>query len=135
MFGNFEVRNPRGLNIEDGCSIGLRVMFDARKGIHIHNNVTISSDVMIWTLHHDYNDINFKCIGDQVEIEDYAWICSRSIILPGVRIGKGAVVACGAVVTKDVPDYSVVGGVPARIIGKRNQKSYLYTPKTLLHFA
>ena len=52
-------------------------------------------------------------------IEDYVWIASRATILPGVTIGKGAVVACGAVVTKDVEPMTVVGGVPARKIGER----------------
>ena len=61
-----------------------------------------------------------------MEIGDFAWICSRSIILPGIKIGKGAVVASNAVVTKDVPPFAVVGGVPARIIGHREEKEYEY---------
>ena len=55
-----------------------------------------------------------------VKIEDYAWICSRAIILPNVTIGKGAVVASGAVVTKNVDAYTVVGGIPAKKIADRN---------------
>jgi maltose O-acetyltransferase len=54
-------------------------------------------------------------------IEDYVWIGTRATILPGVRIGQGAVVAAGAVVTNDVMAFSVVGGVPAKIIGKRSE--------------
>jgi acetyltransferase-like isoleucine patch superfamily enzyme len=56
-----------------------------------------------------------------VIIEDYVWLCFRSIILPGVKLGKGCVVASGAVVTKDVPPFTVVAGVPARVVGTRNQ--------------
>ncbi|WP_454803358.1 hypothetical protein [Mucilaginibacter phyllosphaerae] len=75
---------------------------------------------MIWTLHHDYNSPYFAQAGAAVTIKDYAWICSRAIILPGVTVGKGAVVAAGAVVTKNVADYSVVGGAPAKKIADRH---------------
>jgi acetyltransferase-like isoleucine patch superfamily enzyme len=83
---------------------------------------------MIWTMHHDYNDLNFKAIGGPVIVEDYAWICSRAIILPGVTIGEGAVIAAGSVVTKDVAAWTVVGGVPAKKISVRERKNYDYTP-------
>ncbi|WP_370630610.1 DapH/DapD/GlmU-related protein [Mucilaginibacter sp. 21P] len=75
---------------------------------------------MIWTLHHDYNSPDFAQAGAPVVIEDYAWVCSRAIILPGVTIGRGAVVAAGAVVTRDVAPYTVVGGTPAKKIADRN---------------
>jgi maltose O-acetyltransferase len=133
MYAGFEIRNPKGLVIEDGCSIGPKVRLDARKGLVIKKNVTIAAEAIMWTLHHDYNDDNFKAIGDAVVIGEYAWICSRSIILPGVKIGKCAIVASGAVVTKDVPDYAIVGGIPAKIIGQREKKEYKYTPYHKLH--
>lgn len=129
LFRGFEIRgNPKGLKISDGCSIGPRVLLDARKGLTIHENVTIACEAAIWTLQHDMNDLNFKAIGKPVEIEAYSWLCSRCIILPGVKIGKGAVVASGAVVTKDVPPFTIVGGVPAKIIGKRDEKDFSYIP-------
>ncbi len=126
MYAGFHIRNPRGLVIEQGASIGPKVLLDARKGLQIGKSVVIAYEAIIWTLHHDYNDVNFKCIGAPVEIGDYAWICSRSIILPGVKIGEGAVVASGAVVTKDVPPYTIVGGVPAKVIGQREKNDYQY---------
>jgi len=121
MFASIEIRNPKGLVIGNGCSIGPKVLLDARKGLKIGNSVTIAYDAIIWTLHHDMNASDFRAIGAETTIDDYAWICSRSIILPGVHIGEGAVVASGAVVTKDVPPYTVVGGIPAKKIGDRNQ--------------
>jgi len=128
MFGNFEIRMPKSLIVKDGCSIGPRVRLDARKGLTIEENVTISCEAMIWTLHHDPHDINFKTVGKEVTIRKNAWICSRAIILPGITVGKFAVVGAGAVVTKDVPDYAIVGGNPAKIIGERTRKDYDYRP-------
>lgn len=134
LYAGFHIRNPKGLFIDAGCSFGPKVLLDARKGLKIGKSVVIAYEAIIWTLHHDYNDVNFKTIGAPVVIEDYAWICSRTIILPGVTIGKGAVVASGAVVTKDVPPYAIVGGVPAKIIGYREKKEYSYKSKmTAIH--
>ena len=126
FYSGFSVRNPKALKIEDGVSIGPRVLLDARCGLTIHKNAVIAYDAIIWTLNHDYNDVQFCGKGAPVEIGPYAWICSRSIILPGVKIGEGAIVASGAVVTKDVEPYSIVGGVPAKLIGQREIKDYNY---------
>ena len=133
MFASVEIRNPKGLIIEDGCSIGPKVLLDARKGLHLHKNVTIAYDAIIWTLHHEMNSIDFHVVGGPVEIGEYAWVCSRSIILPGVKIGKGAVVASGAVVTNDVEPYAIVGGIPAKKIGEREQLDFNYEPYMHIH--
>lgn len=122
----FHIRNPKGIQIENGVSIGPHVLLDGRKGLHIGKNAVIAYEAIIWTLNHDYNDVNFCGKGAAVDIGEYAWICSRSIILPGVKIGKGSVVASGAIVTKDVPDYTIVAGVPAKVVGKREIKDYQY---------
>ena len=126
FYPGFTIRNPKGLVIEDGVNVGPKCLLDARRGLIIHRNAVIAYEAIIWTLNHDYNDINFKGKGASTEIGEYAWICSRSIILPGVKIGKGAIVASGAIVTKDVPDFAIVGGVPAKIIGYREKKNYQY---------
>ena len=133
MYASVEIRNPNGLSIESGCSIGPKVLLDARRGLEIHKSVTIAYDAIIWTLHHDMNAIDFHTIGAKTTIDDYAWICSRTIILPGVHIGKGAVVASGAVVTKDVDPYTIVGGIPAKPIGKRNEIDFKYSAYHILH--
>lgn len=126
----FSIRNPQGLIIEDGVSIGPKCLLDARKGLIIHRNAVIAYEAIIWSLNHDYNDVHFCGKGAPTEIGAYAWICSRSIILPGVKIGEGAVVASGAIVTKDVAPYTVVGGIPAKVIGQRNKKRYEYGYKS-----
>lgn len=121
LYRGFEVRGPRKLSIGAGTIVGHNALLDARMGLTIGNNVNISNEVMIWSLHHDYNSPDFAETGQPVIIEDYVWLCSRAIILPGVTIGKGAVVAAGAVVTRNVQPYTVVGGVPAKPIAKRNE--------------
>ncbi len=108
------------IQIGDHCCINRNCYLDGRNGIYIGNNVNISFETVILTTQHDYNDEFFKIEAGEVRIEDHAWIGARSILLPGVTIGTGAVVAAGAVVVKDVPAYTVVGGVPAKKIAERS---------------
>lgn len=124
--GRFTIRNHKGLTIEDGVSIGPNVLLDARNGLTIEKNAVIAYEAIIWTWNHDYNDVHFCGKGAPVKIGKYSWVCSRSIILPGVTIGDGSVVASGAIVTKDVPPYAIVAGIPARVIGQRQQRAYDY---------
>lgn len=128
LYLGFHIRSPKKLHIGKNCSIGPNVLLDGRSGLYIDNNVTIAYRTIIWTLHHDYNSDDFDCVGEPVRIKNNAWICSNVIILPGVTIGEGAVVAAGAVVSKDVPDFAIVGGCPAKIIGQRRKKQYSYSP-------
>jgi len=86
--------------------------------VEIEDNVLIGPDVKIVTVNHDLHDRHNLLHFGKVTIKENAWICMGAIICPGVTIGKNAVVAAGAVVTKDVPDNVVVGGNPARFIKK-----------------
>jgi len=126
FYNGFHIRSPRKIKIDDGCSIGPNVLLDGRHGLKIGKNCTIAYDAIIWTLSHDYNDSHFCGKGGSVDIGSYAWICSRSIILPGISVGEGAVVASGAIVTKDVKPYSIVAGIPAKQIGMREKKVWDY---------
>jgi maltose O-acetyltransferase len=112
---------PHGITIGDNTILGNDLFLDGRFRLTIGNNVNIGGETAIFTAEHDPNDPQFGMVGAPVVIEDYVYIASRSTILPGVRIGRGAVVALGAVVTKDVPEYTIVGGVPARVIGQRSR--------------
>ena len=98
------------------------------RSLQIGNNVSIAGEVRIFTMQHDIDDPNFKEVGEPVVIDDYVVIGTRVTILPGVHIGEGAVVATGAVVTRDVAPYTVVGGVPAIFIRNR-EKNLRYTLK------
>jgi len=122
VYGGAEIRNPWNIVIGDGSVLGDDSKLDGRKGLIIGKNVNFSTGVWIWTDEHDKDDPYFRSNnkGGPVVIGDRAWISSRTTILPNITIGEGAVVAAGAVVTKNVDAYSVVGGIPAKIIGQRN---------------
>lgn len=112
--------NPRNIIIGSNVILNKGVMLDGRGGkIIIGNNVDIAQETNIWSLEHDVNSPEHRVCSGDVIIDDNVWIASRVTVLPGVHIGKGAVVACGAVVTKNVEPYTIVGGIPAKPIGKR----------------
>ena len=124
VYSGCEIRSPLKLSIGEGAIIGDNAILDARAGITIKKNVCLASNVSIWTYQHDYRDPEFRCTEGHfgpVIIEDRAWIGANTVILHDVTIGEGAVVAAGAVVTKDVPPFTLVGGVPAKVIGNRPQ--------------
>lgn len=118
--------DPRGVSIGEDTIIGDKAFLDGRAPLSIGSHVDIASEVMIYNSEHDINDETFKAILAPVTIGDYVFIGPRSIILPGVTIGKGAIVAAGAVVTKDVAENALVGGVPAKTIGERKLKDLHY---------
>lgn len=111
--------NAKNIEIGRDTIIGENAVLDGRDSLKIGNHVDITSSVMIYNAEHDVHDEKFSAVMAPVEISDYVFIGPRVIILPGVIIGKGAVVAAGAVVSKNVEEFSIVGGVPAVEIGKR----------------
>src|SRR3989344_8079034 len=117
MFARFY--NPRNIQIGDDSIIGEDAVLDGRDSLIIGSHVDIATGVMIYNSEHNVQSSNFEAKTAPVEISDCVFIGPRAIILPGVKINKGAVVGAGAVVTKDVEEYSIVGGVPAKEICKR----------------
>lgn len=115
----------KGNGITIGDYSGLGINCYVRGPLIIGSDVMMGPDVMIFHGDHEMScrDIPMRLQGDSVSkpvvIGDDVWIGARSIILKGVHIGKGAVIAAGAVVTKDVPEYAIVGGVPAKVIKYR----------------
>lgn len=118
--------DPRNIEIGQDSIVGELCLLDGRAKLIIGNHVDIASQVMIYNSEHDINDENFSPVYGQVIVEDYVFIGPRAIIQPGIKIGKGAIVAAGAVVTHDIPPFAVVGGVPAKIIGERRNKNPHY---------
>lgn len=118
--------DPRNVTIGEDSIVGEGAVLDGRAKLIIGDHVDMASEVMVYNSQHDINDDNFSAINRDVVIEDYVFVGPRSIILPGVKIGRGAIVAAGAVVTKDVPPYAIVAGVPAKVIGERKLKTLKY---------
>lgn len=118
--------DPRRITIGVDSVIGDHTFLDGRDKITIGDHVDIASQVMIYNSEHEINSSDFHAINAPVEIGDYVFIGPRAIILPGVKIGKGAVIGAGSVVTKDVPEFAIVGGVPAKVIGERQNKNPHY---------
>ena len=116
-------RFGRGVTLGDRSGIGINASIGEQT--HIGSDVMMGPDCVIYTRNHRFDrlDIPMREQGygpvEPVEIGDDCWIGGRVTILPGVHVGNGAVIAAGAVVTKDVPPYAVVGGVPAKIIYNR----------------
>lgn len=127
IYRNVDIRSPYRIIVGHHTNINKKCVIDGRGGVIIGNNVDIAQETNIWTEQHDYNSPIYEAVSKPVIIEDYVWIASRATILPGVTIGRGAVVASGAVVTKNVPPFAIVGGVPAKIIGKRKETAIGYT--------
>jgi maltose O-acetyltransferase len=114
--------NGSKVHLGDRCVLNFGTLLDGRKfHIRIGNDVSIGPEASILTLGHDPQSPEFEDRGGDVVIGDRVWIAYRAIVLPGVTIGEGAVVAAGALVTKDVEPYAIVAGNPARVIGTRNR--------------
>jgi len=113
--------NGRKIFLGERNVINFGCLLDGRKfRIHTGSDVSIGPHASILTLGHDAEAPDFADRGGDVLIGDHVWIGYRTIILPDLEIGKGAVVGAGAVVTKSIEPYSIVAGVPARKIGERN---------------
>jgi acetyltransferase-like isoleucine patch superfamily enzyme len=119
--------NPANISIGMDTIIGEKGVLDGRDRLRIGNHVAIATEVMIYNSQHDGEAADFHAILKPVTIEDYVFIGPRSIILPGVTIGKGAIIAAGSVVTNDVEPFVLVGGVPAKMIRERKLKDLHYT--------
>jgi maltose O-acetyltransferase len=124
MWANFY--DPKNIKIGEDTIIGDHAFLDGRDKLTIGSHTDIASSVVIYNSEHDLSKTDFSAIVAPVEIGDYVFIGPRVTIMPGVRIGKGAVVAGGAVVTKDVDPFTIVGGVPAKLIGERKNKNPNY---------
>jgi len=121
------------LKIGDGTVINQRCRLDARGGLVIGANVSVSPEVHLLTGDHDIRSAEFTGRLRPIVIGDFVFIGSRATVLPGVTVGKGAAIAAGSVVTKDVAAFTVVGGVPAVVIGER-PRNLAYTLSGNRHF-
>lgn len=118
------IRYPSKVSVGSGTTINRGCRFyasyhhkDVR--IRIGNQVAVAPEVSFFAAGHDYKSLSLPDTAASITVGDHVWIGARSAILQGVTIGEGAVIAAGSVVIKDVPPYTVVAGIPARVIKKR----------------
>ncbi len=124
----------RGLRVGEYSVINARSRLDTRGGIQIGSNVSISESVIILTADHDLCSVEFPGIKRGVVIGDYVFIGTGALVLPGCRLGCGAALGAGSVLTKSIPDYEIWAGCPARPIGKRpSGLSYQLSYRRLFH--
>ena len=123
LLRNLDIRKPKNIEVGNDVVINKSVLLDGRGGVlKIGNHVDIAQESVLWTLGHDVDGANHDAMGKNTIISDYVWIGARSTIMPGVIVGRGAVIGTCSVVTKDVPENAIVAGVPAKVIGYRNNK-------------
>ena len=121
-----DMGNAKGISIGNNSGIGIRAQ--VRGPLSIGDNVMMGPDVIILTHGHIYDLIDIpmckqgSALPKKVTIGNDVWIGTRSIIMPGVNIGNGVIIGAGAVVTKDVPDFAIVGGGPAKVLKYRINK-------------
>jgi maltose O-acetyltransferase len=126
--------NPSGVHIGHHSIVGNDAFLDGRMGLFIGHNVNIAAEVRIYTMEHDPTSPEFALCGESVRIDDWVYIGPRVTVLPGVRIGTGAVVAAGAVVTQHVEPWTMVGGIPAKFIKPRPVVRYTLDTKQKVPF-
>ncbi|MHB8706027.1 MAG: acyltransferase [Coriobacteriia bacterium] len=124
LLENVWVEYPEKLSLGEHVNVARGVIINAAGGVEIEDWVLLGPDVIIYSQDHVFDgiDVPISMAPDRrapIRIERAAWIASRAIITAGVTIGEGAVVGAGAVVTRDVEPFTVVAGVPARVIRTR----------------
>lgn len=118
---NAEIRKPQNVSIGDRSVINGRVLLDGRGGkLNIGCDVDVAQESIIWTESHDPHNNSHATIGRPVTIEDHVWVGCRAMIMPGVTIKRGSVVAAGCIVTKDVGPQTIVAGIPSKVISTRS---------------
>jgi acetyltransferase-like isoleucine patch superfamily enzyme len=108
------------LRIGARCNVGWRCVIDARGGITIGDDVAIASDTQLISVDHNLHSPDFEPRFEPIVIESRVWLASRAMVTKGVTVGYGAAVAAGSVAVTNVPALTIVSGVPAQPIGKRD---------------
>lgn len=123
--------NLKVLSIGDQCSLG-RCEIAVFAPLTIGSRVVINDGARLLTASHDVESSTWERVELPIVIDDYAWIATGATILPGVHIGRGAVVGADAVVSRSIPAGAICGGNPARILTKKRTQPLRYNPTALL---
>jgi putative colanic acid biosynthesis acetyltransferase WcaF len=123
IYNSVDIYLPWNLVIEDWSALGERVRIYNLGTISIGKTVTVSQRAHLCAGTHDHSDPAMRLLKPPIHIADQAWICADAYVGPGVTVGEGALVAARAVVVKDVEPWQMVGGNPARGIGRRELRT------------
>lgn len=128
---NYSISTPQNMRVGSNIWVGEYFFAKAEGGISIGSGTILSRKVEIWTSNHNYDSTDVQMIPydkrmifKPVDIGENVWVGTHVLFLPGVKIGEGAVIGAGTIVTRDVPACAVVGGNPAKILKYRNRDKY-----------
>ncbi len=129
------VTNPENVSIGSNCNLARGVFITGGGGVTIGDWVGFGPDTKIWSVNHRFEDPDTPWLlqgweKKPVVIEDDVWLGANVFVMPGVTIGRGAIVSAGAVVNKSIPPYALVAGNPARVVGWRKRPPGLSNPET-----
>jgi acetyltransferase-like isoleucine patch superfamily enzyme len=128
IFLNCKFDASNGLIMGENSVINAHCRIDSRGLVTIGSNVSISESVIILTADHDMDKPDMEGRTKSVTIGDYVWIGTKALLMPNVVVGYASVIAAGAIVTKNVNDYHVVAGIPAKFIKERKrQDAFTYS--------
>ena len=113
------VKFPWRLTVGDHAWIGENAWIDNLAPVTVESHVCLSQDVYLCTGNHDWSDPNFQLIAAEIYIEQGSWIAARAVIGPGVRVGRGAILALGSVAGRSLEAMTIYAGNPAQPIKKR----------------
>ena len=122
---------PWNLTCADGATIADEAVVYNPERITLGSHAIVSQQAYLCGATHDYEDPNFPLVAFPISIGDYAWICARATVQPGVSVGEGAVLALGAVATQNLQPWTVYGGVPARKIKMRTKHTGTFKREAL----
>lgn len=122
----FRVMTPENVSIGANCNFGQGVFITGGGGVRIGDWVGLGPDVKIWSVNHRIDDVTRPWLlqgssKKEVVIEDDVWLAANVFVMPGVTIGRSAVVAAGSVVNKSIPAFAIVAGNPGRVVGWRKR--------------
>jgi putative colanic acid biosynthesis acetyltransferase WcaF len=121
IYPNIKIWAPWLLETDDVATIGPGVEIYNPGGVFIGNHAIVSQDAYICGATHDYNTKDFTYLSKKITIHQYAWICAKAIVLPGVTCNEGSVLGAGSITSKDLEPWSVYSGNPALKVKERNK--------------
>ena len=122
VYPSAKVWAPWRLVVDDYATLAPGVEVYNPSEVRLEHHAIVSQDAYLCTASHDYNSPEFTFITAPIRIGAHAWVCARAIVLPGVSVGEGAVLAAGGVASKDLDPWTVYAGNPARAVKKRRRK-------------